>query len=460
MKKYFGDKQFYKSVLTLAIPMVLQNFITNFVNMLDNLMVGAVGTEQMSGVSIANQLVFVFNLAVFGAISGIGIYTAQFYGKNDNEGIRNTLRFKLMVSASIAVIAVLIFIAFGDKLITLYLHESDSEGNIELTFSFAKEYLGVIIFGLVPFAISQSVSLTLRETGQTFVPMTAGFSAVAVNCIFNYLLIFGKFGFPQLGVKGAAIATVMSRFVELTILTVYALAKKEKHPYFKHLLSSFRIPKALLKQVTLSGMPLMLNELFWSAGVSLLNMSYSLFGIDVVAAVSISSTFVNLLNVFFLSLGAATGIIVGSLLGAAKFDEAKSTARKLTVFAILVSIVVAVILFSAADFIPRFYNTVETSRRLASVFIRISALFFPFVSVANTSYFVIRSGGKIWITIVFDSVYQMFLCVPVAFSMFYVFKSTIIVAYFVVIALDVIKASFGVFLMKKGTWLNNLIESE
>ncbi len=460
MKKYFGDKQFYKSVLTLAIPMVLQNFITNFVNMLDNLMVGAAGTEQMSGVSISNQLVFVFNLAVFGAISGIGIYTAQYYGKNDNEGIRYTLRFKLMASAFIAVIAVLIFTAFGDKLIALYLHDSDSEGNIELTFGFAKDYLRIIVLGLIPFAVSQSISLTFRETGQTLVPMTAGFSAVAVNCIFNYLLIFGKFGFPQLGVKGAAIATVMSRFVELGILTVYAVVNKEKYPYFRRLLSSLRIPKALLKQVTLSGMPLMLNELFWSAGISLLNMSYSLFGIDVVAAVSISSTFVNLLNVFFLSLGAATGIIVGSLLGAAKFDEAKSTARKLTVFSILVSIVVGVILFSVADLIPQLYNTVDTSRHLASAFIRISALFFPFVSVANTSYFVIRSGGKIWITIIFDSVYQMFLCVPVAFSMFYVFKTTIFVAYFVVIALDVIKASFGVFLMKKGAWLNNLVESE
>ena len=137
IKKFVGDKAFYKMTLTVAVPIMIQNFITNFVSMLDNLMVGSLGTEQMSGVSIVNQLIFVFGLAVFGALSGAGIFTAQFYGKNDEDGIRYTLRYKLIISGIILVIALAVFSFFDDFLIRLYLHESDGAGNIELTLTFA-----------------------------------------------------------------------------------------------------------------------------------------------------------------------------------------------------------------------------------------------------------------------------------------------------------------------------------
>lgn len=457
MRKYIGDRKFYRMVLTLAIPMVLQNFITNFVNMLDNFMVGAVGTEQMSGVAIVNQLLFVFNITIFGAVSGVGIFTAQYYGKNDLEGLRNTLRAKLYITALISFAAVLVLLIFGNQLVNLYLHDSDSKGNIELTFGFAKEYLLIIVIGLIPFALSQAIASTLRETGQTFVPMMAGFAAVFINCSFNYLLIFGKMGFPVLGVRGAAIATVLSRYVELFVLVVYSIAKRGKYRYFIKLFSKLTIPGLLLKRIGIMGMPLMLNELFWATGMSLLSMSYSLFGIDVVAAYSISSTVINMFNVFFLSLGGTTGIIVGKDLGAQDFDKAVDNSRKLTAFSFAVSIVVAVMLFGFGGLIPQFYNTNEVSKELAAYFIRSSAVFVPFVAIANIAYFTMRSGGKVWITILFDSVFILAFCTPIAFSMYYIFKVSVYVCYTVIASLDLVKAILGTIVLENKKWLNNIV---
>ena len=457
MKKFIGDKLFYKMTLTVAVPIMIQNFITNFVSMLDNLMVGSLGTEQMSGVSIVNQLIFVFGLAVFGALSGAGIFTAQFYGKNDNDGIRYTLRYKLIVSVLIFVIALGVFLLFDDKLINLYLHESDGSGNIALTLNYAKDYLKVILWGLLPFCIAQIFSSTLRETGETVAPMVAGFIAVATNCAFNWVLIFGKLGFPALGVVGAAIATVISRYVECAVITVYVIRKKHHFSYFKGAFRSFSMPKKVFKDITFKGMPLLFNEFFWSLGMSLLSMAYSLYGISVVAGYSISSTVMNLANIAFISLGSSIGIIVGKQLGANKFKEAVDTDRKLIAFSAFLSAVIGIVVFLIGDKIPFLYNTTEESKELAGYFIKVCALFIPVHSFANATYFTIRSGGKTLVTFLMDSVFIMCVSVPIAFSLYYVFDLPIWYTFPIVQCIDIIKVIIGLILVKKKVWLNNIV---
>ena len=220
LRKYIGDRAFYRTVLIVALPIMLQNFITNFVSMLDNIMIGATGTEQMTGVSIVNQLLFIFYLTVFGAISGAGIFTAQFYGKKDDDGIRYTFRFKMIVCALLTILALIVLLCFGDRLISLYLHEGSYDCDPALTFAYGREYLAVMFFGLLPYAVTQAYASTLRETGETILPMVFGLVAVLTNCLFNYLLIFGKLFFPAMGVTGAAIATVLSRVVECALIIV------------------------------------------------------------------------------------------------------------------------------------------------------------------------------------------------------------------------------------------------
>ena len=249
LKRYFGARAFYKTVLTVAMPIMLQNLITNFVSMLDNIMVGALGTEQMSGVSIVNQIGFIYILALFGGMSGVGIFTAQFYGKKDAQGVAYTVRFKLIVALLTCLAGGLVLFFFDDQLISLFLHESGSEGDIALTLEFGKTYLRHYLVGLLPIALVQAYASTLRETGNTFVPMAAGMAAVAANCLFNYLFIFGKFGLPALGVTGAAVATNISRVLEMGVLLVYIVVKRRQHPWFFN--REGKLPGALVRSMVL-----------------------------------------------------------------------------------------------------------------------------------------------------------------------------------------------------------------
>lgn len=458
LKKYFGDKNFYKTVMSVAVPIMIQNFITNFVSMLDNLMVGSLGTEQMSGVSIVNQLIFVFNLAVFGALSGAGIFTAQFFGKNDPDGIRYTIRYKVIVTLLLFGVAIFIFNVFEEPLINMFLHESDANADVALTLEFAKKYLKTILWGIFPFCVAQIFSSTLRETGETVAPMVAGFIAVLTNCLFNWVLIFGKLGFPQLGVQGAAIATNISRYVECAVIIVFVILKRKKFSYFKGVFRSFGIPKKVFKDITVKGMPLLFNEFFWSLGMSLLSVAYSLHGIDVVAGYSISSTVMNLANIAFISLGSSIGIIIGKQLGANEFEKAYDTDRKLITFSVVLSIGIGVIVFLIGDKIPLLYNVSDASKEYAAFFIKVCSLFIPVHAFANASYFTIRSGGKTLVTFLMDSVFIMCINVPVAFALFYAFHLSIWVIFPIVQAIDIIKVIIGMTLVKKKVWLNNIVE--
>lgn len=459
IKSFIGDKAFYKMTFTLAVPIMLQNFITNLVNMLDNLMVGSVGTEQMTGVSVVNQLVFIFNLAIFGAISGVGIFTAQFYGKKDNDGIRHTLRYKIYICVVLFLVGLGIFLAFDEALISLFLHESGDGVDIAATMEYAKQYLGIILIGLLPFALANAFAGTLRETGDTFTPMITGLIAVVVNCVFNYLLIFDKIGLHSLaGVKGAAAATVLSRYVEFIILVVYSVKKrKTKFPYVRYLFDELKIPAELTVSVTRKALPIFFNEVLWSTGMSLLSVAYSLHGPMVVAGYSIASTVNNLFMIAFLSMGSAIGIIAGRLLGAEKHLEAIDAVKKLTAFSFVLSIVMGVLLFTIGAAIPSLYaETDEAAKELAVYFIRVFSCAMWIDSIANAAYFTLRSGGKTFVTFLFDSGVQWVVSVPAAFILYFAGLS-IYWVFPIVQALMLVKAAVGLVLVCKKVWVRTLI---
>ena len=227
-RKFIGDKRFYLMVLGVAMPIMIQNGITNFVSLLDNIMVGQVGTEQMSGVAIVNQLLFIYNLCIFGGVSGAGIFTAQYFGQGNDEGVRNTFRFKLWIGVILTAAAITIFLGAHEPLIRLYLTGDQGSQDMNATLAYGISYMKVMLVGLPPFLFVQLYASTLRECGETMLPMKAGITAVFVNLVFNYILIYGKFGAPQLGVVGAAVATVLSRYVEMAIVLIRTHGNKEK----------------------------------------------------------------------------------------------------------------------------------------------------------------------------------------------------------------------------------------
>ena len=299
LRKFIGDRAFYKRVLTVAVPIIIQNGITNFVSLLDNIMVGQVGTLPMSGVSIVNQLIFVFNLCIFGASSGAGIFTAQFHGSRDTEGVRHTFRFKVIICGILALLAGCLFAGCGKNLILLYLTGEGEAADAAQVLSFGWEYLLVMLWGLLPFALCNAYASTLKECGETVVPMVAGVAAVAVNLVLNYVFIFGHFGAPAMGVRGAALATVISRYVELALVAGWTHRNHGKHPFIQGAYRSLAIPGPLLRNIIITGMPLLANELLWSLGVAAMNQCYSTCGLNVVPAMNISSTLGNLAGVVY-----------------------------------------------------------------------------------------------------------------------------------------------------------------
>ena len=457
MKKYFGDKKFYKMVLAVAVPIIIQNGISNFVNMLDNIMVGQVGTEQMSGVSIVNQLMFVFNLALFGATSGPGIFTAQYVGQKNDEGVRRTVRFKLIICVLLTLLGVGVLLGFDTQFIGLFLTDNGSGLDLNATLNYAKDYLKVMLVGLLPFAISCAYAGTLRESGETKVPMYASLAAVLVNLCFNYILIFGHFGAPKMGVVGAAVATVLSRYIEMVIIIVWTHRHSERVPFAKGLYKNFNIPKDLVGKIIKTGTPLFFNEFLWSLGMSAVTQCYSTRGLEVIAAFNIANTITNLFNVVLISMGNVVAIIIGQILGSGDMEEVVDTDRKLITIAVLSSAAMGGLLILFAPLFPKFYNTTDEIRDLSVTLMRIAAAFMPVGSFLNASYFTLRSGGKTFITFLFDSAFLWVASWPVAFLLSRFTGMSIIPMYTIVLALDFIKVVIGAVLLKKRIWIQDLV---
>ena len=452
------DNTIYKKALLLAVPMMIQNGITNAVGLVDNIMVGSLGTESMTAVSIVCQLMFVFNLTIFGGLSGPGIYGAQYYGQGNEKGVKNIFRLKLWICVLCVILGALVFWFAGEALIMRYLR-GDSEGiDKKLTLEYGLRYLHIMMLSLAPFALTQVYAGSLRETGESVKPMVAGICSVVVDIVLNYVLIYGKLGAPALGVRGAAIATVIARVVELCVIVIWAHAARDKHTFLQKIYSTVLVPADMTKKVIKKGMPIFFNEPLWAGGIAMLTQCYSLRGLSVVAGMNISNAICNLLNVVFVAMGNAVGIIIGQTLGASEYDKAKKDSVKLMWFTGAMCAILTLILVSISGAFPRLYDTSAQVREYGTIFIIITALFFPVQGFLNALYFTLRSGGKTVITFLFDSVYTWSVVIPIALVLIKFTGINIFGIYAIIQALDFIKLLVGYTLIKKGVWITNLVE--
>lgn len=452
-----GDSIFYGRVTAIVLPMIVQNTITNVVSLLDNVMVGRIGTLEMSAVAIINQLLFVYNLCIFGGLSGAGIFSTQYAGAKDDKGVAHCFRIKLIIAAAMFVLALIVFLKFPQQLIGFYLAKDTAPDVVEITLNHAANYLKIMLVGLLPFALAQVYASTLREMGETTLPMVSSIIAIGVNLVFNWLLIFGKFGFPRLGVVGAAIATVLSRFVELTVIVIATHCRKKEFTFISGIYKSFYIPRTLITDVCKRGLPLLVNEFLWSAGMAMLLQCYSVRGIHVVAAANIASNVNNLFNVVFISMGSAIAIMVGQYLGAGKIEKAKQTVWRLIFATVVACTVVGGVMAALSPIIPHIYKTEPEVKILATKLLLVFAVFMPMYSFAHDCYFTIRSGGRTLVTFLFDSAVTWGVCVPTAFVLANFTTIPIVPLYIVVQSIEFIKCIVGYILIKKGIWINNLV---
>ena len=456
-RRYIGDRAFYRRCLGVAVPIIVQNGITNFVSLLDNIMVGQVGTVPMSGVSIVNGLLFVFNLCVFGASSGAGIFTAQFHGSRDDGGIRHTFRFKVLICLLISILGILLFRVSGSSLIRLYLTGEGDAAMAEAVLEQGRKYLNVMLWGFLPFAMTNAYASTLKECGNTFVPMAAGIAATLVNLVLNFILIFGHLGAPAMGVEGAALATVISRFAELAIVAGWTHLHRERNPFIIGAYRSLYIPGRLLRSILIKGMPLLVNEFLWSSGMAVLNQCYSTCGLDVVPAMNISSTLFTLSSVVFLSMGNAVGILMGQMLGAGNTEAViRDTNRKLLALSVASGVVFGGLMACFSGAFPRLYNTGDTVRQLAAWLICVNACAMPFNAYTNATYFTLRSGGQTVVTFLFDSCFVWTVCVPLAYCLSRFTALPIVPLFAICLSTDLIKCALGAYMIRQGKWIQNL----
>ena len=455
-----GDKAFYKSVLSLLIPIIIQQFITSFVSLLDNVMVGSLGTESISAASISNTVLTVHMLAVFGGLSGASIFGAQFFGKGDMDGMRHTFRFKLYFGVLCSGIAVLVYSLFGESFISSFLQGESNGGDLALTLAQGTGYLRIMLWGLLPFTLVQIYAGTLRESGETKAPMVAGICAILTNLFLNWVLIFGHLGAPALGVEGAAIATVISRYVELLIVVIHSHRHTDRYVFFRNAYRSGYVPRRLIGKITRTGLPLLVNEILWSLGMTFINQFYSTRGLNAVAALNITGTAWNLFCVIMFAMGSAVSIMVGQRLGAGKMEEARDVDRKLIFLTEVIHVVIGLAMIVCSPLVPLLYNVGPEVRDLTRQMLVVAGLSLPLHSFAHVTYFTIRSGGRTVITFFFDAVYTWCITVVLAFCLTRFTDLSIIQIYFCVQFIDVIKLVIGLLMLRSDFWARNVVRDD
>lgn len=447
LKKFIGTKEFYKEAIMIALPIMLQQFVTSFVNLIDNVMIGSVGASALTSVTVANKFYMVYNSTMFGLCGAAGIFLAQFYGAKRNRRCQDVFNINLTCCILIGVFFTSLAAFFPAFILGLFTKTPEIMG-------LGLEYLDVIKFSYLPNAISFTIMMGFRAVGINAIQLKVGVVTVATNTFLNYCLIYGHFGFPILGVKGAAIATLIARIVEMVIYSVILLRKK--HFFYWDLTGMWHLDLKLLKGMFEKAIPLTANEIMFSVGMAMVFKSYMRVDEYLVAAITVVDTVINIAFIIFGGLSSAVSILIGKRLGANELEEAKENSVKLIAFGAMVSVGIGVILFIAAAYIPLIYNLDDVINQTITTLLRVKAFLLPVYVINVCVFFTLRAGGDARSTLIMDSGFLWGVSVLVS-TILSIFTSINLVALFVVIeSLDIIKLIVSTYYLRKGTWVRNL----
>ena len=455
IKRYLPDKKFLRTILSIALPMMIQNTFTNLIGLVNNITVGRLGTEQLAGVAVANQLVSIYIMCIWGVMSGAEIFGAQFHGKNDMENLRNTFRFMILTGVTVALIAAVLFLSFGEQFVKLYIY-SDSEGSdTVMALREGTRYLRMLVISFLSLALNMGYTSILRVNEQNTVPMFSSIAGVLSCLAVNFLLI------PKIGMIGAALATISSRVLEALINIIWCHTHTDRLQFIKGAFRILRVPKELAKQIFITGLPLTMNETIWQIGVATITQCYSYRGLSTVAAVNIASTVQFLTSVSIFALGAAVGVVMGNLLGSGDRKGAEEASRQLLGFSVVVGIGVAVLLLILCPFVPVLYPNLSSEVHFIAKWLIWGEAFNAVLnSFYNAAYYIIRSGGKTVTTFIFDSGFIWGVSVVAAVVIAYFTTIPIIPFYWIEKALDILKCIIVYILVKKGSWIQILSGAE
>lgn len=441
------DRKFQKTVLMIAVPLMLQQLIVSSVNLIDNLMVGQLGDMALSGVSMANRFYMIVWAGVNGMIASSVIYLSQYNGANDTNHMKQSFRFMIVSSYILCITLFIIAFFFPEMVIAFFIKDVE-------VIRLGSAYLKIAAISYLPSVISLCIASAFRALGETKKPLYISVISVLTNAVFNYLLIFGVFGFPKLGVVGAAIATLIARSVEALIYLW--MLKVSDMPFKTKVSNIFTFDFELAKRITIRAFPLCVNEIMWSFGMSTLVRSYSHRGLVVNTAYSMSSTISDLFFVLFGGMATASTVLIGTPLGANKLEEAKENAYKLLGFSLILAGVILVLMFATSYVAPYFYNVSMEAKHLSANFLRIMALFFVLYMFNTSIYFILRAGGDTKSTLFMDSGFMWMLNIPLVMLLAYHTNLHVLIVYAIGQSTDVLKACVSYYLLKKEKWVKNL----
>ncbi len=447
MEKMFGSKALIKYALLLALPSMLQQVITAIAQLVDNVMVGGLGENAVAAVGIANQISFIFFFASFGLSSACGIFISQYMGTENTKKIQETIRINLVLSLIFGLTMTFVVTVFPEQIIRLFVKDNDE------TLRLAVGYLRVVSIVYVMFPLIVTYSFGFRYEGNPKYGLFMAVCAVMVNTFLNYCLIYGNFGLPALGVNGAAIATVISKTLELAVGLF--ISKYKKTIIYTKIFDIFIFDKTLLKAILSKGWLVVANEVIWSLSFTLLNILYSQQVSDNIAALQINGVMLGLAYVGSGGFATAVGVIVGKELGRNNLVEAKNDSVYLIRMAGIFAFVVGLILISFSKLFPSLYDVSNTVASNSTLLIIVSGSFLWIRYLEMAAFFVVRSGGDSKGVFIMDSGYMWLLLIP---AMYFVtkFDFTLIERFIIGNLLMLPKTLLTYYIYKKETWLKNI----
>lgn len=451
LKMYLEDKKFYKTLLVITLPIILQNLVATAINLLDTLMIGNVGEKELAAVGIANQFYFLFSLTIFGVAAGCGVFIAQLWGRKDIQNIKSTLGISLIAGVLITLLFSTTAIFFPKFIMGIF---STDARVIEL----GAEYLIIVAASYILTAISFSYSAALRSIRNTALPMWASLGALFINGFFNYVLIFGKLGFSPLGVKGAAIATLIARTAEVIIILFYIYSRDHiLRASIKELLNaSFSRVKEIGKIST----PIILNDISYGLSTVTYSAIYGRISTEAIAAVQISTTVVSLFTVFIYGLACSAVVLVGNEIGAGENERGILYADRISNLSISVGILLAIFLLGMAPIVPNFFAVSDIIKtNVFYILVIYSLSMVPKVYTIVLIVGVFRGGGECVFGGVTQSAASWLLGIPLAFFVAHVLNLPI--AY--VVGCCLIEESVKSFILfkryKSYKWIKNITSS-
>lgn len=452
MRTSFKNKDFFRVMISIALPITLQNLIASSVNMLDTLMITSLGNESLAAVGLANQVFFFYAVTIFGVATGSSIFIAQFWGKKDTENIGRIMGISLAIVTVLGILFTLAALIVPEYIMKIF--SSDAE-----VIRLGVDYLRIVSLSYVITGISFSYAVASRSIGQAKMPMVASMVSFVTNAVFNYLLIFGKLGLPVLGVKGAAYATVLARILEIIII-LYSIYSNKNNPLAQNFKSMTNWSKDFIKKYFKTAYPVILNEAFWSLGTVLYSLAYAKIGTEAAAAVQILSTVQNIFMVMTRGLANACTVMVGNKIGAEEENEAVEYANSFMILSVALGMILGILLFISTDTILLFFRNITPGLHDASKKLLVVAAFFFFVKSFNGTLIVgvLRGGGDTKFSMLLEMGSVWLVGVPLAFLGALVFKLPVYYVSILVNMEEVVKAAIGIPRIISKKWVTNVIK--